>query len=275
MAALGRRKIEILKTQIVFRDSVPSEGTWGAMSIRDGIGTVYGGRLGRGHTFADVPNHFVRDQLMDYIQTMLPYDVQAKAPKAIFDDISDANLVEYHKCIQSGGNRDETAERIYQKKPSLKNSGEARNLLKLEQAPEAIESENIDLTVRERVSYRDFDMVEPIFASCIKPNQNQTEEEKNLEISTSIDRDCDQVRAMIARLFKYSDEWTVDAFRKALGGEKRAALTKFLERKGPREGIKLRTCWEALEFFHRRSSLAYYCLARPCQRRARSEDASR
>ncbi|KAK3703652.1 hypothetical protein LTR37_014348 [Vermiconidia calcicola] len=197
VAALERRKIEIFKTQIVFRDSVSSEGTSGAMSIRDGIGTVYGGRLGRDHTLADVPNHF----------------------------------------------------------PSRKNFGEARNLLKLEQALEAIECEDIDLTARERVSYRDFDMVEPIFASCVKPNQNQTEEEKDLEISTSIDRDCDQVRAMIARLVRYSDEWTVDAFRKALGGEKRAALIKFLERKGPRECIKLRIYQEAWEFFHRRELL--------------------
>lgn len=49
---------------ITWWDSADDEGQTGIMSFRDG---VHGGRLQRAHKLDDVPNHYVRDRIMDYI----------------------------------------------------------------------------------------------------------------------------------------------------------------------------------------------------------------
>ena len=231
---------------------------------------VTGGRLGRDHTLEDVPNHYVRDEVMKYILDTVPAEAQDRVQKAVFDDLSEEDLHAYAKCIKAKSEdevaeeeaesssvreKEERVEKIYQKQGGhLKNKGEAKKLLKLEQAIEAIDCDNIDLSP-ERRAYA-IGTIHSEYGSCLRPNQEPTEAEKLMKDEEGLTWDCDQIRAMIARLVKYSTEgWTVDSFRKALGHWERGVLINFLQRRGPHAGAQLGLCGYAQEFFVKRQIL--------------------
>lgn len=63
---------------------------------------ISGGRLGRDHQLVDVPIHYFRDRLMDYIAVNLPEDKQDKqeaARTAICPELTDAEIEEYARLI--------------------------------------------------------------------------------------------------------------------------------------------------------------------------------
>lgn len=154
---------------------------------------------------------------------------------------------------------DEKAASIYDKEPSLKNWREARNYLMAEDEIEAIDCDSVDFTpnLDGFWAIRDDERTEGMFGSCIHPGQKPTYEEDHVEGDmTHINHDCDQVRAMIARLVKYSGgEWTLESFRAALGGWERAKLIDFLQRRGAKAGVKLGLYQVAWEFFQKRALL--------------------
>ncbi|KAI1754460.1 hypothetical protein F4782DRAFT_492585 [Xylaria castorea] len=60
---------------------------------------VSGGRLGRDHTFADVPSHYARDRLIHYTITQLDSDKHDKVFAALCPDLNQAQIATYSKCI--------------------------------------------------------------------------------------------------------------------------------------------------------------------------------
>ncbi|KAK3648088.1 hypothetical protein LTR56_002566 [Elasticomyces elasticus] len=256
-AGVEEGRVNAIEAIITMNDSVPKGEGSGFVTVENGEFVVPHGRLGRQHTLDDVPNHFVRDECMEYIQTRLPAADQDKVAKAVFDDLNDADLEAYRDAIHAARHAEEVADELKAKLPSLKNRGEAKNLLKLEATIDAIDCD-IDLTpnLNGFRAYRDYEVNEDISWSCIHPNQKPTEQEDKTGAGTSIDKNCDQIRAMIARLVKYSDkEWTVDSFRKAIGPLERPKLIDFLQRRGPAAGIKLGLFGLAWEFFRKRELL--------------------
>ncbi|KAI1098126.1 hypothetical protein F4804DRAFT_350767 [Jackrogersella minutella] len=75
------------------------------------------------------------------------------------------------------------------------------------------------------------------------------------DVGTEIDRDCDQIRAMIKILTCHGGEWTVDQFRRTLGHISRPKLTSFLEKWGPRGGVHCLSFLLGWEFFKLREIL--------------------
>ncbi|KAJ2987231.1 hypothetical protein NUW58_g4619 [Xylaria curta] len=60
---------------------------------------VSGGRLGRDHTFADVPSHYARDRLIHYTITHLDSDMHDRVLAALCPDLNQAQIATYSKCI--------------------------------------------------------------------------------------------------------------------------------------------------------------------------------
>ncbi|KAI0442475.1 hypothetical protein F4803DRAFT_370867 [Xylaria telfairii] len=60
---------------------------------------VSGGRLGRDHTFADVPSHYARDRLIHYTITQLDSDKHGRVFAALCPDLNQAQIATYSKCI--------------------------------------------------------------------------------------------------------------------------------------------------------------------------------
>lgn len=147
------------------------------------IELVLGGRLGRDYPLDDVPNHFVRDQLMDYIEVQLPADDQDKVAKAVFDDLGVEHLRQYGDCVRKDRKRKEKAEEIAIKEPSLKNVGVAKNMLKLELAIDANDCD-IELTPNRGgfKSHYDYNRLDPIFGSCVHPTSSLPTTRNNCSI---------------------------------------------------------------------------------------------
>ncbi|KAK5732701.1 hypothetical protein LTR17_010256, partial [Elasticomyces elasticus] len=150
-------------------------------------------------------------------------------------------------------------EEMKAKVPSLKNKGEAKNLLKLEAALDAIDC-NTDMTLnRDGFRWRrDYEGYRIMAGSCVRPNCERTREEEQLSKADidHIGHDCDQVRAMIARLVRYGDgKWTIGSFRRAVGHADRPKMIDFLQRKGPKAGRNLTLFELSWEFFRKRELL--------------------
>jgi hypothetical protein len=61
--------------------------------------TISGGRLGRNHTLEDVPTCYVRDRVMDYINDQLPEEKRADVRRAVFSDLTEAEINLYSALI--------------------------------------------------------------------------------------------------------------------------------------------------------------------------------
>jgi len=60
---------------------------------------VTGGRLGRDHTFADVPSHYARDRLVHYTPTQLGSDNKERVLAALCPDLDQSDIAAHSKCI--------------------------------------------------------------------------------------------------------------------------------------------------------------------------------
>jgi hypothetical protein len=211
--------------------------------------TISGGRLGRNHTLEDVPTCYVRDRVMDYINDQLPEEKRADVRRAVFSDLTEAEINLYSALIAE--------ERIEAEAetPPPKRRGTSRPQLDRQQEVLCTIDDEIDLEPRFlRVIPRD--MFSSIKSSVVKTRgADPLPVERLVEVDDHIFHDCDQVRAMVRR-FITTGEWTMDEFRLTLGGVTRAQLNTFLEHRGPRNGLRCKAfqlCWE---FFHRREKLS-------------------
>jgi hypothetical protein len=263
-SALGmeERLKGIVQAQIVYRDALGDEKrAAGIMIGGDEGGTVHGGRLGRDHKLSDVPNHFVRDQIMDYLSQAEQYeeDKKQEARTAVFSDLSPSDISAYSALFSTtveeeldeeyaDDDHDRLEEIMKTHKPKPKSLLEAKNILQQEKLLDSIPDDTLDLTKRGTYGRLDMDF-EGVFKSVVKPGSHKLDYEAEVKCPTTIDLDCDQVRACIER-FTHGGIWSIDQFRLALGQVARPELTKFLEKRGPSEGATLRVrslCWEFLK----------------------------
>lgn len=245
---------------IVFGDSISGGKHYTSGGFEMSSGLVSGGRLGRDHMLIDVPNHHVRDRLMDYINTQLEEDQRERARLAVFADLSPAQIEEYSALVtqlvkkRQPRTTEELIALVAGDRP-IRTDSERRRVIAQGMALEDVYLD-VDLTPKLGFGKRTYDRLGPIICSVVDPNEQRlTLEERDLkDPEMDIDRDCDQIRAMIAML-AFKKEWTLDQFRLALGdGIERKDLTKFLCQDGPRKGNN-RVFQLAWEFFKRRELL--------------------
>jgi hypothetical protein len=261
---MHKRTKGMVQAQIVYHDALGDDKRGvGVMWGGEEGGIVHGGRLGRDHTLADVPNHFVRDNIMDYInQAEVEEDKKQEFRTAVFSDLSPSDISAYSAAISTGMDEErhkdqEEDDRLYEimetHKPKPKSMLEAKNILQQEALLDNVPDDDLDLTRLGTYGNLDFDFEGP-FKSVVKPGSHKPDYEEEIDRPSTIDIDCDQVRACINR-FTHGGIWDIDSFRLALGQIARPALTKFMEKRGPSEGSKLRVsgiCWE---FFKTRELL--------------------
>ncbi|KAK6952773.1 hypothetical protein Daesc_005067 [Daldinia eschscholtzii] len=246
----------MIRGQITWCDSNRG-GKSGMLDLCAGL--VSGGRLGRDHMLADVPNNFVRDRLMDYIVTQLEDDKKERAKKAVFLDLSAAELEQYSALIMKKAEknmpktREQMISRIAGNKP-LRTNSEINRVLDQADAMDAVDRD-VGLTPQPGFGIRTYGRPGPIIRSVVQPGWKElTSEELRLDIGTDIDLDCDQIRAMIV-LFINGKGWAADQFRLTLGNVSRPDLTAFLIQRGPKEGINSPVFQLAWEFFKKREAL--------------------
>ena len=98
--AVNQQDMDHVAASIVWADSYSGESS-GFLSRREGKLKVSGGRLGRDHTLEDVPNNYVRDRLMGWIQEKVPEQERRIVQRAVFNDLSDGKLDAYSECIRT------------------------------------------------------------------------------------------------------------------------------------------------------------------------------
>ncbi|KAI1455153.1 hypothetical protein F4805DRAFT_437023 [Annulohypoxylon moriforme] len=261
-----------IRGSIVFGDSISGGKHWTSGMLTGGTGFVSGGRLGRNHMLSDVPNHYVRDRLMDYIDTQLQDDaqlqgctqpeveeIQQRARLAVFSDLSPSEIEQYSALVAKWvkKNQPKTSEEliaIVAGDRPIRTESEKGRVLEQGYALEDV-YQFVDLTPKPGFAKRTYGRPFSIGCSVVEPGlKKATPEERDLDPGTDIDRDCDQIRAMIA-IFAFQKEWTVDEFRLVLGDcIERKDLSAFLRKDGPRKG-KSSIYQLAWEFFKRRELL--------------------
>ena len=254
--------------QITWWDAM-SDGAFGSfMSFGDGVS---GGRLGRPHTLEDVPVCYVRDKLMDWIAECLegPEERKQAAREAICPDLTDAEIEEYARLIAEDRKklneeaerpptpltREERARRILDHGRVVNTIDQAMKIVLMNEAVAEID-ETIDWQTPKPMTGipRRWKKVE---GSVVTPHWAPLACEYDIIPDADVDRDCDQVRAMI-KTFLSSWDWSAEAFRLALGANlSRDKFIAFLKKRGTdaaqlRSAVYLRS-WE---FFNRRQKLA-------------------
>ncbi|KAI0859989.1 hypothetical protein F4860DRAFT_480596 [Xylaria cubensis] len=293
---------------ITWWDSIDSKGNGGSFSFADG---VRGGRLGRNHTLEDVPNHYVRDRVLHYIDNELDEEERDAARKAVFPDLDEDELEQYSAAIVEAER--ETGGRVMKRPKKMKKGNKSKSKSKPAPQPKASGSKepssalsdpmvvdavpvtedaatHANLVARvvgdrpvrsqrekeiinqqasllhsipasstdlgpQMISAPRSSWMDPIRRSVIKPGLKfPLPQEETLFAGEFIDRDCDQVRAMI-KIFVTEGDWTLDQFRLALGGISRPAMTGFLEKTGPQAGSGSMSYELSWEFFKKRELL--------------------
>jgi hypothetical protein len=99
--------------------------------------------------------------------------------------------------------------------------------------------------------------------SVLKPGHlAQDDHEVLVPRECHIDRDCDQVRAMIKILVRRG-HWTMEDFTKALDGSGRPEVNQFLEKRGPLQGKQSAVFQRSWDFFKKRELLGLELTAPP------------
>ena len=277
---------DYVAVHIVLQDSLGDDRmSW--LTSRGGKPVVVGGRLGRDHTLEDVPHHFVRDQLMSRIERDFPASARRAIEEAVFLDLSGTQLDFYRKLLETLKQKDieealKKSEEVQKKSEEAQEKAEQRRnfyrernqriVNDLEDAVKSVDCD-IDLTAYpEQFAAIDYDPLYALGASCTAPKKPYTSKEMSLPTDEDIVYDCDQIRAMIARLVIYGD-WAIDDVRQALGQD-RKTLTHFLRRRGIREGVKMKVYPCAWEFFRRRELLGIPLPAKPDSEESVSQEAA-
>lgn len=211
------------------------EGQGGFWSSKDDY--ARGGRLGpeRKHTLSDVPNHFIRDFLLEQIDEgvneaeELDEDQRQAARRALFPDLTAEQVSEYSEALAKKREDDARAFRAKYGIPEkdatpeeirkceithimlsygFKHERQAEAVLKQREALQAVDT-SVDLTPRARPgSVRNYEKYPPLKRSVVFRGiwGGMFGPEPKLPPSMEIDRDCDQIRLMIRRFCLEEDE---------------------------------------------------------------------
>ncbi|KAM7187442.1 hypothetical protein V8F20_010967, partial [Naviculisporaceae sp. PSN 640] len=236
---------------------------------------------------ACVPNNYFRDPIMDYINERVPPNQQQHVASNVFSDLSDEQIAEYSAVNEQNNEarrrgtdplsliHDPECDAIRMQRPyqmtavplnPIRDSKEAQTFANQIKALKHIDA-NIDLTPsRKAYIQRDYSRIEPIMRSVVRPLCNNTytvinnllPEEETLHrfrVGTKIDRDCDQLRAMIKIFADDPYCWSLDRFRVALKGILRPEFTAWLKQRGPTAGQANKIYQLVWEFFRKRELL--------------------
>lgn len=275
---------------LCFCDSMSEDGPSGMWSPKDDF--VKGGRLGRDHTLPDVPNHFIRDWMLEQIDRgeneveHLNEDEREAARRAIVPDLTADEVKEYSRILTKRREDEERAERAAQGIPEadatpeeirkchlkrimiregLQSEKQAEVVLKLEDALKAVDT-HVDLTPRVLPGVvRNYEQYGPLRQSVTEPFTGKSARQARLDLPVQIDRDCDQIRLMIRRFcldgldwprvyYSHYDFYQLEDFRAALQIT-RQSLAAFLKKKGPDNGAQSQAYQLAWEFFKLRELL--------------------
>lgn len=222
---------------------------------------VGGGRLGRDHTLDDVPNHYVRDCLIDYItSTIADTPKQQAVARAVFPDLTASEITLYARAQQDLREQRAAAEEA----AATATAPPPRRADKLTDALDAIDLPDEDEDEYETryvlaPGTRDYDRYPPIKRSVLEPGQPMTAEEEDYLVlfghsgQVGIGQDCDQVRAKVRR-FVHEGLWSIEEFRVAVDVT-RAQMLAFLRGRGPGAGKASLAYQRSWEFFERREGV--------------------
>lgn len=267
-ADLAAKTVEFVGTQISWWDTIDDKGNGGFMTV--GKPTIHGGRFGKDaeHTVEDVPNHYVRDRIMDYINEQVEESKRDKARRAVFSDLSEEDIAQYSALIAAerkpgdqpipaGKKRDAVhmkTGRVTKRRKTIQNTEEAVHMIEQEMA--VAEVEEVDLGPRPDCGIRDEYAPKYSTRSVVNPGLKcRLHMELPLKPDARIDRDCDQMRTMIKQFTDEGNEWSLDDFRLALGSIDRKQLTTFMENSGPKAGKRSTVYPLAWDFFNLREQM--------------------
>ncbi|KAI0450508.1 hypothetical protein F5B21DRAFT_428231 [Xylaria acuta] len=286
---LSRETLARIRGQIVWCDSERSNGTWGAIAWR--TFEVTGGRLGptTQHTLADVPHCYVRDRLMLYTSISMDPERCELVRKAVFSDLTPLQTKQYAAAVeemevQAEKHRPAKAKRPRRSREVVDRARLVREIqysrkINLKEAECIMEEEELLDTIDDTINLAP----NPEFTALMKKNLEknhdsiftsikrsalrpdafvQKDDDVSVPIECNIDRDCDQIRAMIKILVR-KGHWTMDKLIRALGGPRHRQMIQFLEKRGPRQGKESSVFQQSWDFFKRRELLGFELTAPP------------
>ncbi|KAI1757670.1 hypothetical protein F4782DRAFT_546762 [Xylaria castorea] len=290
---LDRETLACIRGMIVWRDSERNNGTWGA--IEWDTFEVTGGRLGptEQHTLADIPHCYVRDRLMASTTIDISPERRDQVQEVVFSDLTSSQVKQYAAAIeemerQAEGHRPAKAKKprrsrevspevvdralsVYWIQQSRKIAPqEAECIMKEEELLDAID-DTINLAPNQSFTALKLKVPKPEFAfsigstchSVLTPSAwVQKDDEVSVPEECEVDRDCDQIRAMIKILIR-GGHWKTDEFIRALEGIRHRQLINFLEKRGPLQGKKSLAFRRSWEFFKKRELLGFELTAAP------------
>ncbi|KAH6626484.1 hypothetical protein B0J18DRAFT_464490 [Chaetomium sp. MPI-SDFR-AT-0129] len=244
------REAAQLKHDIVLYDALVNHGGHGKDYERD---------------FEEAPTCFVRDYIMEYIDTDLPVGTGNEATarrnevkKAVFSDLTPAEIAQYSALLEEERNaeyrEDSPMPPPYYELPALRDVDDA-----------------LDLTPRTEVIHRPKESVygKPLWRSAVYPTKDIKEigpgwlpdehPERQITLPSEIHHDCDQIRAMIKIFLLECDGedevgWTPERFWYAIG-DSRKGLETFLRKSGPKHYVTCTAYRNAWAFFYRREKM--------------------
>lgn len=246
------------------------QGYSGTMTPSEPI--VRGGRLGTGvrHTLEDVPNHYLRDRIMDYINEEVKASKRSRARRAVFSDLLEDDIDRYSSLVTAereperidarvvGPSRPAKKrrdavhmekDRVTKRPKRVKHTKEA--VIVTEQEIVVAEVVEVNLDPRPDCSIRDEYQADYSDHSVIQPGLKcRLPTERSLKPDARIDRNCDQLRALVKRLTTEGNGWSLNDFRMALGSVERRQLTAFMEKSGPEAGKQSKVYPLAWDFFN-------------------------
>jgi hypothetical protein len=201
---------------------------------------------------------------MDYTTTEVPTFKQRTVCKALCPELMNRQITEYLDLLARDKWEKEApkrlAEETYDKAHELleeKKVGtlaEGRNLVLLNDAIEKVNTD-VDLTPKPLGIRRNIDLPVLIPGSVVKPGFFPLDQEGKIVYQYEVDRDCDQIRAMI-KIFLDEGEWTQAQFCRAAGGLTRKQLTAFMNKRGQDKAqSRLKAYLLSWEFFNFRDAL--------------------
>ncbi|KAI0172695.1 hypothetical protein GGR52DRAFT_418157 [Hypoxylon sp. FL1284] len=233
-------------------------GDWNPAALSTDTLSDSGGHLGPNDILKDVPNHYLRDHLMDYINTKVAEEKREHARRTVFSDLSGAEVLAYAALIAKRRAGQEEVERKEHIAEDILGDRHVHTLNEVDHIREQADvmdriNVTIDMTPQPGFASRAYPD-HRVTGSVMKQGSKPIPDELELDVGTQIDRNCDQIRAMI-KIFTLQGSWTVDRFRLALGHIHRAQLTAFLDKRSPTQGVHTQPFELSWEFFKKRELL--------------------
>ncbi|KAM7192992.1 hypothetical protein V8F33_008040 [Rhypophila sp. PSN 637] len=250
-------------TQIAWWDAMSNGKFCAGMSFGGGVD---GGRLGRDHkhTISDVPRNYFRDRLMDYINVEVdgPEELSKlpAKPSALISLMARSKSTPV--SLPKTGNRwmrrqRQDRARHIMERHEVSTLAQAKKIVLMNDAIKNID-DSIDWQTPKPMGIRRPRWGKKVTGSVVIPHIAAMRCEYDVDLDDEVDRDCDQVRAMIKKFVTgFWVGWDAELFRIALADNMtRDKFTTFLNKRGTDDTQKGSDAYLlSWEFFNRRQKL--------------------